>query len=85
MPPADFRLAAEGTKFAFPFTRRGIVPEARRRGGCRVAPLSVALTRQLVYRMAWAASPEPVHRADSRLVYETGRGPDAVQGGRVVL
>ena len=50
-----------------------------------VAPLSVALTRQLVYRMAWAASPEPVHRADSRLVYETGRGPDAVQGGRVVL
>jgi enoyl-CoA hydratase/carnithine racemase len=25
--PADFRPAAEGTKFAFPFTRRGIVPE----------------------------------------------------------
>ena len=31
-------------------------------------------------RMAWAASPEPVHRADSRLVYETVRGPDATEG-----
>ena len=130
--PADFRLAAEGTKFAFPFTRRGIVPEGastwwlpRIVGLTRamdwlvsgrtfladealaaglltsihppaqlmdaaielatelatnVAPLSVALTRQLVYRLAWAASPEPVHRADSRLVYETVRGADAAEG-----
>ena len=130
--PADFRLAAKGTKFAFPFTRCGIVPEgastwwlprivgltramdwlvsgrtfladeALAAGlltavhpaeelmnaattlatelAANVAPLSVALTRQLVYRLAWAASPEPVHRADSRLVYETVRGPDAAEG-----
>ena len=131
--PADFRLAAEGTKFAFPFTRRGIVPEgastwwlprivgltramdwlvsgrtfladeALAAGlltavhparelmaaatalaadlAANVAPLSVALTRQLVYRMAWAASPEPVHRADSRLVRDgagAGRGGEGV-------
>ncbi|WP_435130554.1 enoyl-CoA hydratase-related protein [Actinacidiphila sp. bgisy144] len=130
--PADFRLAAEGTKFAFPFTRRGVVPEGasawwlpRIVGLTRamdwlisgrtfladealaaglltsvhpadeltaaahalaaelareVAPLSVALTRRLVYRLAWADSPEPVHRADSRLVHETVRGPDAAEG-----
>lgn len=130
--PADFRLAAEGTKFAFPFARRGIVPEGASAwwlprivgltramdwlisgrtfladealaGGlltsvhpaddlmaaahrlatelaCEVAPLSVALTRQLIYQLAWADSPEAVHRADSRLVYETVRGPDAAEG-----
>jgi enoyl-CoA hydratase/carnithine racemase len=130
--PADFRLAAEGTKFAFPFTRRGIVPEgasawwlprivgltramdwlisgrtfladealaaglltsvhpadelmkAARELAAELAretaPLSTALTRQLVYRLAWADSPEPVHRADSRLIYEMVRGPDAAEG-----
>jgi enoyl-CoA hydratase/carnithine racemase len=130
--PADFRLAAEGTEFAFPFTRRGVLPEGasawwlpRIVGPTRamdwlipgrtfladeapaaglltsvhpeheltaaahalaaelareVAPLSVALTRRLAYRLAWADSPEPVHRADSRLVHETVRGPDAAEG-----
>ncbi|MEV6108362.1 enoyl-CoA hydratase-related protein [Streptomyces sp. NPDC051940] len=130
--PADFRLAAEGTKFGFPFTRRGIVPEgasawflpklvglgtamdwlvsgriftaeeAYAAGlvtslhkpddvldaayalaadlAANVAPLSAALTRQLVYRMAWADSPEAVHRLDSRLVFDTVRGPDASEG-----
>lgn len=130
--PADFRLAAENTKFAFPFTRRGIVPEGASawwlprivgltramdwlisgrtflagealaaglltsvhpadelmaaattlatRLATEVAPLSMALTRQLVYRLAWADTPDPVHRADSRLVYETVRGPDAAEG-----
>jgi hypothetical protein len=45
-----------------------------------VAPLSAALTRQLVHRMAWLDSPETVHRTDSRFVYETARGPDAAEG-----
>lgn len=130
--PADFRLAAEGTKFGFPFTRRGIVPEgasvwylpklvglgramdwlvsgriftsdeALEAGlvtsvhhpeklldaayelagelAAHVAPLSAALTRQMLYRMAWADTPEAVHRLDSRLIYDTIRGKDAVEG-----
>ncbi|MEE4496210.1 enoyl-CoA hydratase-related protein [Streptomyces sp. BE230] len=44
------------------------------------APVSVALVRQLVYRMAWADSPEQVHRLDSRLVFDTVRGADAKEG-----
>ncbi|OIJ68247.1 enoyl-CoA hydratase-related protein [Streptomyces mangrovisoli] len=130
--PVDYRLAAHGTKFGFPFTRRGIVPEgasawflprlvglakaldwlisgrivpaeealdaglvhslhesddvldaayALARGlADQTAPVSVAVTRQLVYRMAWAESPEAVHRLDSRLVFDTVRGADAREG-----
>ncbi|MFE9763843.1 enoyl-CoA hydratase-related protein [Streptomyces sp. NPDC005808] len=44
------------------------------------APVSVALIRQMVYRMAWADSPEETHRLDSRLVFDTLRGPDALEG-----
>ncbi|WP_405904097.1 enoyl-CoA hydratase-related protein [Streptomyces sp. NBC_00656] len=46
----------------------------------RTAPVAVAVVRQLVHRMAWAASPEHVHRLDSRLVYDTVRGDDAKEG-----
>jgi len=132
--PVDFRLAADGTKFTFPFTRRGIVPEGAsswflprlvgmgkaldwlisgrlitadealssglvnslhaaenlmeaahdlaRELVTDVAPISAALTRQLVYRMAWAATPEQMHKLESRLVYDTVRGADAVEGVR---
>ncbi|WP_405784970.1 enoyl-CoA hydratase-related protein [Streptomyces sp. NBC_01378] len=130
--PADYRLAAHGTKFGFPFTRRGIVPEGASawflprlvglgkamdwlvsgrivpadealaaglvtslHGADKVldaayelaaelvsktAPVAVAVTRQLVYRMAWADTPELVHRLDSRLVFDTVRGADAKEG-----
>ncbi|MFD5074836.1 enoyl-CoA hydratase-related protein [Streptomyces sp. NPDC058371] len=44
------------------------------------APVSVAIIRQMVYRMAWADSPEQTHRLDSRLVFDTARGADAVEG-----
>ncbi|MGW1225743.1 enoyl-CoA hydratase-related protein [Streptomyces sp. NPDC002530] len=46
----------------------------------RTAPVSVAVIRQLVHRMAWADSPEEVHRLDSRLVYDAVRGADAEEG-----
>ncbi|MEU6577925.1 enoyl-CoA hydratase-related protein [Streptomyces sp. NPDC046805] len=46
----------------------------------KTAPVSVAVTRQLVYRMAWADTPEEVHRLDSRLVFDTVRGADAKEG-----
>ncbi|GAB3725539.1 enoyl-CoA hydratase-related protein [Amycolatopsis oliviviridis] len=44
------------------------------------SPVSVAVTRQLLYRMASAASPFPVHELDSRLIGGLGSSPDAVEG-----
>ncbi len=48
------------------------------------APVSVALTRQMLWRMLGADHPMAAHRADSRAVYATGAGPDALGGGDVV-
>jgi len=42
--------------------------------------VSVAVTRQLLYRMASAASPYPVHELDSRLIGGLGTSTDAVEG-----
>ncbi|MEA5362653.1 enoyl-CoA hydratase-related protein [Amycolatopsis sp., V23-08] len=44
------------------------------------APVSVAVTRQLLYRMASADSPFPVHELDSRLIGGLGSNADAVEG-----
>jgi len=44
------------------------------------APLSVALTRQMLWRMLGADHPMAAHRADSRAVHATGRLPDAREG-----
>jgi enoyl-CoA hydratase/carnithine racemase len=46
----------------------------------RTSPVSVALTRQLVWRMTTAASPEDAHRADSALLLALATGPDAREG-----
>ncbi|HLT15298.1 MAG TPA: enoyl-CoA hydratase-related protein [Acidimicrobiales bacterium] len=44
------------------------------------APLSVALTRQMLWRMLGAEHPMIAHRADSRAVHATGKLPDAMEG-----
>jgi enoyl-CoA hydratase/carnithine racemase len=44
------------------------------------APVSVALTRQMLWRMAGASSPWDAHRLDSQLVYMRGRSGDAKEG-----
>nr|WP_206038092.1 enoyl-CoA hydratase-related protein [Rhodococcus sp. HNM0569] len=44
------------------------------------APVSVALTRQLMWRMLGAPSPEDAHRADSLGVYVRGASADAREG-----
>jgi enoyl-CoA hydratase/carnithine racemase len=44
------------------------------------APVSVALTRQMLWRMLGADHPMAAHRADSRAVYATGASPDAREG-----
>jgi len=44
------------------------------------APVSVALTRQLIWRMAGASHPMEAHRADSRAIQARGRSGDAREG-----
>jgi enoyl-CoA hydratase/carnithine racemase len=44
------------------------------------APVSVALTRQLIWRMAGAAHPMDAHRADSRGIQARGKSGDAREG-----
>ncbi|WP_208029223.1 crotonase/enoyl-CoA hydratase family protein [Rhabdothermincola sediminis] len=44
------------------------------------APVSVALTRQMLWRMLGADHPMVAHRVDSRGVYSTGRSVDAREG-----
>jgi len=44
------------------------------------APVSVAVTRQLLYRMSPLDSPFPVQRLDSRLIASCTTSPDAVEG-----
>jgi enoyl-CoA hydratase/carnithine racemase len=57
--------------------------DAARRLAIEIAeasPVSVALTRQMLWRMLGEDHPMAAHRADSRAVYSTGAGPDAREG-----
>ena len=65
VPAAD--LLAEATRVA-----REIADNA--------APVSVALTRQMLWRMLGAASPMDAHRLDSRAIWSRGRSGDAKEG-----
>jgi enoyl-CoA hydratase/carnithine racemase len=44
------------------------------------APVSVALARQLLWRMLGASHPMEAHRADSRAMFARGQSADAVEG-----
>ena len=44
------------------------------------APVSVALTRQMLWRMVGARDPMDAHRVDSRAIFERGRSADAAEG-----
>jgi enoyl-CoA hydratase/carnithine racemase len=44
------------------------------------APVSVAVIRQMLFRLAPLESPDPVHQLDSRLIAGITRSPDAVEG-----
>ncbi|MGH3757834.1 enoyl-CoA hydratase-related protein [Actinophytocola sp.] len=46
----------------------------------RTAPVSVAVTRQLLFRMSPLDSPFPVQRVDSRLIAGCATSPDAMEG-----
>jgi enoyl-CoA hydratase/carnithine racemase len=49
------------------------------------APVSVALARQLIWRMAGAAHPMEAHRADSRGMFSRGQSADAREGVEAFL
>jgi enoyl-CoA hydratase/carnithine racemase len=130
--PMDVRIAAEGARMGFVFTKRGIVPEAcsswflpRLVGISRAAEwvytarvfaadealaaglvsrvvppatlldtarglaremaegtsgMSVALSRQMLWRMLGADHPMEAHKVDSRAIFSMGRSPDAHEG-----
>jgi enoyl-CoA hydratase/carnithine racemase len=130
--PMDIRLASTSARFGFPFTRRGLVPEAcstwflpRAVGMQRAmewvatgrvfpaeealaaglvrslhgpgevlpaaqalaaevvreaAPVSLALSRQLMWRMLGADHPMEAHRQESRLLLDRGRSADVKEG-----
>ena len=130
--PMDIRLAAEGARFGFVFTRRGVVPEAcsswflprlvgiqqaldwvltgrvfdaaeALQGGLvkavmpagellptarrlareiadNTSAVSVALARQMLWRMLGADHPMAAHQIDSRGIQMMGRAPDAYEG-----
>ena len=44
------------------------------------APVSVALTRHMLWRMLGAPHPMSAHRWDSRVIFSRGRSPDAAEG-----
>ena len=64
-PPADLLPAAR---------------ELARRLTAESAPVSIALTRQMMWRMMGAPSPIDAHRLDSRLVWSRGASADAKEG-----
>ncbi|MDG2308477.1 MAG: crotonase/enoyl-CoA hydratase family protein [Candidatus Binatia bacterium] len=57
-------------------TARGIAREI----ADNTAPVSVALTRQMFWKMLGASSPHEAHLLDSKAVFWTGRQPDAYEG-----
>jgi len=44
------------------------------------APVSIALTRQMMWRMLGAQHPMEAHRVDSRAIFARGASPDAKEG-----
>ena len=44
------------------------------------SPVSVALTRQMLWKMLGADHPMEAHKVDSRLIYELGKAEDAKEG-----
>ncbi|MDX2381853.1 MAG: crotonase/enoyl-CoA hydratase family protein [Acidimicrobiia bacterium] len=60
-----------------------LLAEARRIGGeiaANTAPVSVALTRRMLWRMLGADHPMEAHRVDSRGIMERGNSADAREG-----
>ena len=58
----------------------GAARELAREIADNAAPVSVALARQMMWRMLGAEHPMVAHRADSRAMFARGQSADAVEG-----
>ena len=58
----------------------GVARSLAREIADNAAPVSVALARQLMWRMLGASHPMEAHRADSRAMFSRGQSADAVEG-----
>jgi len=54
--------------------------EIAREIAANTSPVSVALTRQMMWRMLGASHPMEAHRVDSRAIFALGRSADAAEG-----
>ena len=129
---ADIRIASSSSKFSFPFTKRGIAPDAcsswflprlvgisKSLEWCfsgemidvdtalssglisykvepdelinksieiakkiikESSPVSVALTRQMIWGLSQKDSPEYAHKVDSKVIESRGKSKDAAEG-----
>jgi enoyl-CoA hydratase/carnithine racemase len=79
--PADEALAGRLVSRVVPpedllDTARGIAREIVE----HTAPVSVTLTRAMLWRMLGAEDPMEAHRVDSQAIFERGRSADAIEG-----
>lgn len=87
------RLVEAPEALAAGLTSRVVEPEAllpAARGlalemASKVAPVSAAITRQMLWRMLGAGHPMVAHRVDSRAIGQTGAMADAAEGVRAFL
>lgn len=78
---ADEALAAGLVSRLYPPDE--VLPAARRLAAdliATTAPVSVAQTRQLLYRMSPLDSPLPLRAVESRLIHDAARNPDVIEG-----
>jgi enoyl-CoA hydratase/carnithine racemase len=79
----DAHEALEGGLVRKLFAPDELLPAARalaREIADNTAPVSVALTRQMLWRMLGADHPMEAHKVDSRAIYARGRQGDAKEG-----
>lgn len=79
----DAAEAKEGGLVSRILPPQDLVPTAQALGreiAENTSAVSVALSRQMLWRMLGASHPMEAHRLDSRAIYAMGRSPDAYEG-----
>ena len=82
------REALDGRLVQSLHSGEALLPAARaiiREIADNASPLSVTMTRHMLWRMLGADHPVEAHNLDSRAVYHLGRGPDSKEGVEAFL
>ena len=75
--------AKEGGLVSGVFSQDDLIPEAKRIATEIIentSPVSVSLTRQMLWKMLTADHPMEAHKVDSRAIYQLGKGKDVKEG-----